>query len=81
GRRTRSSTSQENLIKDSSSDVSPRESSAPAAVNDRRRQRRVQRLPTNQQYDNQAFAEDERPPPHPIERVNEDEEEDEENVQ
>ncbi|CAF4318254.1 unnamed protein product, partial [Rotaria magnacalcarata] len=40
-----------------------------------------QRLPTNQQYDNQAFAEDERPPPHPIERVNEDEEEDEENVQ
>ncbi|CAF4571456.1 unnamed protein product [Rotaria sp. Silwood1] len=79
GRRARTNTSQENLIKDSSSDVSPRETSAPTTV-DRHRQRRAQRSTTAQQFDNQAFTEEERPPPHPIERVNEDDEE-EENVQ
>ncbi|CAF3689292.1 unnamed protein product [Rotaria sordida] len=77
-RRARAHTSQENLVKDSSSDVSPRETSASTAA-DRRRQRRAQRSTTDQQYDNQAFTEEDRPPLHPpIERVNEDEEEEEE---
>jgi hypothetical protein len=73
-RRARSHTSQENLVKDSSSDVSPRES-ASSAIADRRRQRRTHRSPTDQQYDNQAFAEDERPLPPTIERADDDEEE------
>jgi hypothetical protein len=77
GRRARSHTSQENLVKDSSSDVSPREST-PSAIANRRRQRRAQRSPNDQQYDNQAFAADERPLPPPIER---DDEEEEENIQ
>ncbi|CAF4260179.1 unnamed protein product, partial [Rotaria sp. Silwood2] len=77
GRRARTNSSQENLIKDSSSDVSPRETSASTAV-DRRRQRRAQRSTNDQQYDNQAFTQEERPPPHSIERVNEDDEEEEE---
>jgi hypothetical protein len=77
GRRAHSHTSQENLVKDSSSDVSPRESSSSALTN-RRRQRRAHRSPDDQQYDNQAFAGDERPLPPPIER-NDDEEE--ENIQ
>lgn len=62
------------MIKDSSSDVSPRESSAPV-VADRRRQRRGQRSETDQQHDNPAFAEDEQLPPRSIDRVTEDDEE------
>jgi hypothetical protein len=77
-RRARSHASQENLVKDSSSDVSPRESTT-TALADRRRQRRAHRSPTDQQYENQAFAEDERPLPPPIERADDDEEE--ENIQ
>jgi hypothetical protein len=61
-------------VKDSSSDVSPRESTSSAIAN-RRRQRRTQRSANDQQYDNQAFAEDERPLPPPIERVDDEEEE------
>ena len=61
-------------MKDSSSDVSPRES-ASTAIADRRRQRRAHRSPTDQQYDNQAFAEDERPLPPPAD------DEEEENIQ
>jgi uncharacterized membrane protein YkoI len=63
-------------VKDSSSDVSPRES-ASSAIDNRRRQRRAQRSPNDQQYDNQAYAEDERPLPPPIER----DDEEEQNVQ
>jgi hypothetical protein len=74
GRRARSHTSQENLVKDSSSDVSPRDSSTSAIAN-RRRQRRAQRSPNTQQYDNQAFNGDERPLPPPIERIDDEEEE------
>jgi hypothetical protein len=74
GRRARSHTSQENLVKDSSSDVSPRDSSTSAIAN-RRRQRRAQRSPNTQQYDNQAFDGDERPLPPPIERIDDEEEE------
>lgn len=63
-RRARSHASQENLVQDSSSETSPRES-APSALANRRRQRRAHRSPTDQHYDNQAFAQDERPlPPH-----------------
>lgn len=81
GRRARAGTSQENLVKDSSSDVSPRESTSSAIAN-RRRQRRAHRSPNDQQYDNQAFAEDERPLPPAIERDDEqDENEEEENIQ
>ena len=80
GRRARSHASQENLVKDSSSDVSPRESTSSAIAN-RRRQRRAHHSPTDQQHDNQAFAEDERPLPPPIERDHDEEQdEEEENV-
>jgi hypothetical protein len=77
GRRARSHASKESLIKDSSSDISPRESST-SAVAARHRQRRAQRSPADQQHSNQAFAEDEQPLPPHIER-NDDEEE--ENIQ
>ena len=80
-RRARSHASQENLIKDSSSDVSPRDP-ANAALNDRRRQRRRQPSADAQQHFNQAFAEDERPLPPAIERaVEDDDAEEEENIQ
>ncbi|CAF3514679.1 unnamed protein product [Adineta steineri] len=70
-------TSQESLVRDSSSDVSPRDS-ARSAIADRRRQRRAQQSPHTQQHDNPAFHEDERPLPPPIER---DDDEEEENIQ
>lgn len=77
-RRTRSHASQENLVKDSSSEASPRESTA-SNLASRRRQRRAHRSPTDQQYDNQAFAaEDERPLPDHIDDVPDDHDVDEE---
>jgi hypothetical protein len=78
GRRARAHASQESLVKDSSSEASPRDSSR-SAIADRRRQRRAQRSPQAQQYDNQAYDGDERPLPPPIERPDDDEEE--ENIQ
>ena len=81
-RRARSHASQENLVKDSSSETSPREA-APSTLAERRRQRRAHRPPTDQQYDNQAFAGDERPLPPHIEAADVDDheiDEEEENV-
>ena len=66
-RRARSHASQENLVKDSSSDVSPRDA-ANTGMNDRRRQRRRQPSADTQQHVNQAFADDERPLPPAIDR-------------
>lgn len=80
GRRARAHASQENLVKDSSSDISPRESTS-TALADRRRQRRAHHSPNTQQYDNQAFADDERPLPPPIEHDDGDDEIEEENIQ
>ncbi len=66
-------------MKDSSSDVSPRDSVS-TGLADRRRQRRAHRSPADQQYDNQAFAADERPLPPTVERAVDDDDE-EENIQ
>ncbi|CAF1101848.1 unnamed protein product [Adineta ricciae] len=77
GRRARAHTSQESLVKDSSSEASPRDS----AIADRRRRRRAQQSPQAQEYDNQAYDGDDRPLPPTIERDNDDEDEEEENVQ
>ncbi|UJR21447.1 hypothetical protein I4U23_024533 [Adineta vaga] len=77
GRRAHAHTSQESLVKDSSSEASPRDSSR-SAIADRRRQRRAQRSPQTPQYDNQAYDGDERPLPPPIEH---DDDEEEQNVQ
>lgn len=74
GRRARAHTSQESLVKDSSSEASPRDS-ARSALAERRRQRRAQLSPPGQQYDNQAYDGDDRPLPPPIERPDDDEEE------
>lgn len=81
-RRARSHASQENLVKDSSSETSPREST-PSTLASRRQQRRAHRSPTDQQYDNQAFAAEERPLPPHIEPADVDDnelDEEEENV-
>ena len=61
-------------MKDSSSDVSPRESSTPTAI-DQRRQRRTRQMSNDQQYDNQGYVQDERSLSPPIERADEEEEE------
>jgi hypothetical protein len=81
GRRARAHASQENLVKDSSSDISPRDSTATTLVN-RRRQRRNLISSESQQFENGAFAEDERRLPPPIERIHDiDDAEEENNIQ
>jgi len=77
-RRARAHASQENLVKDSSSDISPRESVS-TALADRRRQRRAHHSPNAQHYDNQAFADDVQARPPPVEH--DDDEIEEENIQ
>ena len=67
-------------MKDSSSDVSPRDSSS-SALADRRRQRRRQASSNDREYDNQAYADDEPPLPTHIEQPNDNvDEQEEQNV-
>ena len=76
-RRAQAHSSRENLVKDSSSDVSPRDSAAPSLA-ERRRQRRRQASAEDQQHVNPAFAADDEPVlPPTAEQSNDDEEEEE----